>query len=98
MEIELSCNIFRVLEINEVQSFITIQFELALKWKDSRLDFSNLKMNPNLNLLNSEEKESIWSPKLVFYNTNEQKETQNDEKSYMVVNREGKYKSLEVIL
>ena len=51
------------IESINLKSFsISIQLELELRWKDSRLMFRNLKMTSNLTILN--EADRIWKPSL----------------------------------
>ena len=86
----------KILEINEVDSTIEIQFELILEWNDPRVQFSNLKYDSNLNTLSAVEKQLIWVPEIVFDNNHMKQETLNDEKSFIVLKRQGNYKSKEV--
>ena len=95
-QILLSCDLLRVLEIDEVGSFIALQFELMFEWNDPRVQFSNLKYDSNLNTLSEVEKNIMWVPEIIFFNTEQKEETLNDAKSFIVLEREGNYKPMEV--
>ena len=51
---------------------------------DFRLTLHNMKKNVNMNTLTRMEKESIWVPQLVFFNTEEKVTTVNDAKAFAV--------------
>lgn len=88
-QINVSVDILSILEISEVDSKITLQFQLYLRWFDSRLVFSNLKEDSYLNTLNSGDKDKLWIPQAVFYNTQYKDETTDDEKAFVIVDRLG---------
>ena len=88
-EVQMSCEILNVLEIDDVNSYIALQFKLDMLWRDPRLKFLNLKDNSFLNTLGQDEKNKIWVPEIVFYNTEKKDESLNDMKSYIVIQREG---------
>ncbi|TRY70496.1 hypothetical protein TCAL_02367 [Tigriopus californicus] len=89
--INASVEILSILSIDEVDSYITLQFQLNLEWIDSRLTFQNLKEDSFLNTLNSMDKKKIWIPEVLFFNTEEKEESINDEKSYITVARLGHF-------
>ena len=51
-----------------------------------------MKTNINMNTLTTKEKQSIWVPKLVFFNTKTKENTQNDDKSFTLARRDSTYK------
>ena len=57
------------------------------EWKDARLKFKNLKTNRNLNTLTPTEKEIIWIPGVVFFDTETKAVSLNDEKAFATVTR-----------
>ena len=63
-----------LMNIDENENTIDLQFEIILDWKDYRISYSNLKNESFLNALTLENIESIWLPLVVYENTN-QKET-----------------------
>ncbi len=48
---------------------------MSLRWKDSRISFSNLKANSFLNTLGSVDAAKIWYPQILFFNTEDKEET-----------------------
>ena len=62
-----------ILDINEVNSLMQIQFEIILSWIDSRLEYVNMKKE--LNLLSCNERSKLWLPSLIFPNTKEKMTT-----------------------
>ena len=51
LPVEVSGQVWKILEIQEVGQLTKIQFELSLKWFDSRLQYYNLKDNEKMNPL-----------------------------------------------
>ena len=45
--------------------------EIALKWKEHRASFHNLKIDKTLNVLSEEDIHSLWLPNVVYENTNQ---------------------------
>lgn len=74
-DITLSVELISILGLSEVNSIMNLQFRLALKWKDSRLIFRNLKDEIHLNTIGISDATKIWYPRVVFYNTEFMRET-----------------------
>ena len=70
----MSTELLRLVDINEADYSIEIQFEISLLWKDNRATFHNLKLSDSLNALTQEDIEQLWLPKVIYENT-DQKET-----------------------
>ena len=70
----MSIELLRLVDINEADYSIEIQFEISLLWKDNRATFHNLKLSDSLNALTQEDIEQLWLPKVIYENT-DQKET-----------------------
>ena len=90
MFLTLSCDIMVVQEIQEVAQFLKLKFRLSLTWKDARVSFYNIKTNEVLNSLTLDEQLTLWTPTIVFWNTEKQLKTINDENSFASINRGGK--------
>ena len=71
-----SVEVARFLDLDDVSGIMTLQYQLTLKWKDSRVAFRNLKDMTFLNALNNEDAAKIWYPQVVLYNTENQEKTQ----------------------
>ena len=85
LPVEVSSQVWKILDIREMEQFMKIQFELSLKWFDARLEYYNLKDDENMNALLYEEKQKIWVPSIIFQNTESQRTSQNDVESSMTV-------------
>ena len=70
--VNISLDILKILDINEVEGIFKVSFQLHSTWFDDRLTYANLKKNSNLNTLTEKEKVDIWTPKIVFSNTKSQ--------------------------
>ena len=74
-------------DIQEVAQYLELKFRINLKWKDARITFYNIKTNEKMNSLSLEEKLSIWTPTIIFWNTKEQLRTINDENTFASIKR-----------
>ena len=57
---------------------------------DARVLFYNIKINENMNSLSLDEQMSLWTPTIVFWNTEEQLKTVNDKNTFASVKRSGR--------
>ena len=55
LPVEVSSQVWVILDIQEVGQVIKLQFQLSLKWYDSRVEYYNLKDNEKMNTLLYEE-------------------------------------------
>lgn len=69
-------DIASVLAISEVAGIFKVKFQLTMVWQDKRLTFRNLKNNSLQNVVSEEEAKSIWSPVIVFENTQNMDQTE----------------------
>ena len=90
-QVNVSVDVLSILEINEVDSWLSLQFELHMVWFDPRIQFNNLKDNNNLNTVNREDKSKIWIPEVIFFNTEDKEESQYDSKAYITIERRGNF-------
>ena len=79
-----------VQDIQEVGQFLKLKFQLRLNWMDARVLFYNLKMDEALNSLSLEEQLTLWTPTIVFWNTEKQLKSVNDADSFASIARSGK--------
>merc|ERR1712001_369264 len=49
----------------------TVNLIIKMWWYDSRITFRNLKINKDKNILSQNEIDQIWSPELIFLDSNE---------------------------
>ena len=72
--INVSLNLLKMVEIEETDNTIDLQFEITLEWRDPRITYNNLKKDIFYNALTEDETKMIWLPVLTYVNT-DQKET-----------------------
>ena len=72
--IDVSIKLLKLMDIDERENTIHLQFEIRLEWRDHRITYNNLKREIFLNALTEVDKSSIWLPIVVYANT-DQKET-----------------------
>ena len=95
VNVNVSIDILKLVDINEVDYSIEIQFEISMKWKENRATYHNLKEKDSLNALQARDFEKLWLPEVIFENTDQKESTRLGEfgagewKTRVVVKREG---------
>ena len=89
--LKLRVELLKILEIGEVAMLYRSKYTVNLEWLDPRITFYNLHGNQKLNSLVEEEKQKIWTPSLIFDNTDENTRTTTDMESIISVKREGNF-------
>ena len=93
--IEVSITLLKLMGIDERENTISLQFEIILEWKDQRITYSNLKMDPIFNALTEDEMKMIWLPTVIYANTDQKETTRlgwvNEWSTSVVVSREGNF-------
>ena len=96
VEVNVSIDILRLVDINEEDYSIEIQFEITLEWKENRATYLNLKANNSLNALNQKDIEKLWLPEVVYENTDQKESTRlgfiMEWKTEVEVRREGNHR------
>ena len=64
----------KVVEIEEVDHSIHLQFQINMRWRENRVTYQNLKDKTSLNTLRDNDIEKLWLP-LVIYDNTDQKES-----------------------
>lgn len=90
--VNISLDILKIMDINEVFGIFEVSFQLHATWFDPRLVYVNLKQDPDLNTLTEQEKADIWTPNIVFSNTKTQASVIKDPKVIAKISRIGEYK------
>ena len=75
-EVRVNVFLLKILDIDEVQSHVELQFNMDLHWRDSRLRFNNLKNETHLNTVSEVDAKKLWYPRVVFHNTKNKVESQ----------------------
>merc|ERR1712016_395871 len=70
----VSIDLLRIVDIDEEDYSIEIQFEITMVWKEKRATYQNLKDRDSLNTLTQKDIGTLWLPKVIYENT-DQKET-----------------------
>ena len=74
VEVGTSIDIFKLVDINEEDYSIEIQFQITMVWRENRATYQNLKAVDSLNALTQNDIEKLWLPKVIYENT-DQKDT-----------------------
>ena len=91
-EVHVSLTLNTIMDISEVGGYFQVQFDLILKWFESRLRFKNLKDDMNLNSFLPTENHEVWVPELIFVNTVEKPTTITDDRTSIKVKKNGEFK------
>ena len=75
VNVSVSIELLRLVDINEERHSIDIQFDISLLWKDKRVTFFNLKRSDSLNVLTEEDINKLWLPKVIYENTDQKEIT-----------------------
>ena len=68
-EVLVGVEMHSIVDIDEVDSLIGIEYKLMLIWFDPRLTFRNLRDRSHLNQISRRTVEAIWYPRVVFFST-----------------------------
>ena len=72
--VNISITLMKVVEIEEVDHSIHLQFRINLQWRENRVKYQNLKEKASLNALTNADISQLWLP-LVIYDNTDQKES-----------------------
>ena len=65
----------KVVEIEEVDHSIHLQFQISLSWKENRVKYQNLKKQTSLNAVTDDDIKTIWLPLIIYDNTDQKEVT-----------------------
>ena len=95
VNVSLSITLMKVVEIEEVDHSIHLQFQISLSWKENRVMYQNLKRETSLNTLTQNDIRTIWLPLIVYENTDQKEVTRLGESwewaTRVTVTREGDF-------
>ena len=66
ISMEADINVLRITSIDDEKNIISFEFDMELRWKDSRITFFNLHEDVLKNSLTKEDIESVWTPFFVY--------------------------------
>ena len=72
---KVSLTLFKIVDIEEEDHSIELQFQIILEWKENRATYYNLKSESYLNALSQDEIKTLWLPLVVYLNTDQQETT-----------------------
>ena len=73
--VSISITLMKVVEIEEVDHSIHLQFEINLQWKENRVTYQNLKEETSLNALADSDISKLWLPLVIYSNTDQKEST-----------------------
>ena len=74
-DVGVSLTLMKVVEIEERDHSVHLQFEINLQWRENRVKYQNLKEETSLNALNMEDVRNIWLPRIIYANTDQKEST-----------------------
>ena len=74
-KVSISINLMQIVEIEEVDHSIHLQFKITLQWKDNRVKYQNLKEETSLNALTAADIGNLWLPLVIYENTDQKEST-----------------------
>ena len=73
--VSISITLMKVVEIEEVDHSIHLQFRISLQWQENRVKYKNLKDKTSLNALSDGDTPRLWLPLVIFDNTDQKEST-----------------------
>ena len=73
--VSISITLLKVVEIEETEHSIHLQFEITLMWKENRVTYQNLKTKTSLNALTKQDISKLWLPLVIYSNTDQKEST-----------------------
>ena len=93
--VNISIELLQVVEIEEVDHSIHLQFQIILEWRENRVTYLNLKEDTALNALTDQEINGLWLPLVIYVNTDQKETTRLGEASEwmtrVTVTKEGQF-------
>ena len=73
--VSIAITLMKVVEIEETDHSIHLQFQISLQWRENRVSFQNLKDETSLNALTSHDIDQLWLPLVIYDNTDQKDST-----------------------
>ena len=73
--VDISITLMKVVDIDETDHSIHLQFQISLQWRENRAMYKNLKNKTSLNTLNEKDIARIWLPLIIYQNTDQKEST-----------------------
>ena len=96
VEVFISIDVLKIVDIDEEDNSIEIQLEITLKWTENRATYYNLKQDPVLNALPQKDISKLWLPEVIYENTDQKESTRLGDgnwewKTTVVIRKEGNF-------
>ena len=94
-DVNISITLMKVVEIEETDHSIHLQFQISLQWRENRVKYRNLKQDSALNAISDDDIKALWLP-LVLYDNTDQKDVTRlgmawEWNTFVTVSREGDF-------
>ena len=95
--VSISIDVLKLVDIDEKDYSIEIQFSITLAWLENRATYQNLKLDKSRNALIQTDIEKLWLPRVIYENTDQKETTRLGEfgngewETRLVVNRQGNF-------
>ena len=76
-DVGISITLMKIVEIEEVDHSIHLQFQITMEWKENRVRFMNLKSKSSLNAVTSDDISKLWLPLVIYDNTDNSCESES---------------------
>ena len=73
--VSISISLMKVVEIEERDHSIHLQFEINMQWRENRVKYQNLKGKTSLNALTKPDISMLWLPLIIYDNTDQKDST-----------------------
>jgi hypothetical protein len=90
VNVTVNFHLAKIYNIKELDLSFSAAFKLSIVWNDDRLHFNNLKDHKDRNIIGKTTSKKMWMPSLTFTNTELSLSTIVDDKTEIVVDRQGK--------
>ena len=75
VNVSVSLDVLKLIDIDEEDYSIEIQFSIFMKWVENRATYLNLNNDRSLNALTLKDKQSLWLPEVIYENTDQKDST-----------------------
>ena len=91
--VNVSLVLYKVIQLEEANHVIELQYEIILEWYENRARYHNLKKEVALNSLRKEEIEDLWIPYIIYDNTDmkDAVKLNDDIDTTVTITREGNF-------
>ena len=75
VNVSVFIDLSKVVDINEEDYSVEMQFSITLRWLENRATYHNLKKDRSLNALTQKDIQLLWLPKVIYENTDQKEST-----------------------